>query len=218
MPDLNIAPKLQSTKPRLAARGRQASVFEFILVLLIVILFYMFIVQPKMAELKTNQESLAAAQSQLQGIHTNKDKLSSLESTMKQSTAEVGLLDEALPIDTRITKIHVMLDSLIKAAGMTLASITIDSGQNAVVAGDQADLTRPFAQVRKLNPVVVSLNATGTMEQGIGLLQALESNARLVDADEVNVASDGSGTLSFRLKLKFYYYAPPPGAATKSSP
>lgn len=210
MPDLtNISPRVQTTKPLLAHAGKRGSLFEFSLMVLIVLLFGWFILKPQMAALSASQEDLKAAQSQLDDIRSNKTQLLSLVDTMKKSTTEVASLDEALPIDNRITKIHVMLDGLVKAAGMSLASINIDSGQNKVVAGDQNDVDRPFAQERKLQSVIVTLNATGTMEQGIGLLRSLESNARVVDVDDIGVASDGSGTLSFRTKLKFYYYAPP---------
>jgi Tfp pilus assembly protein PilO len=210
-----VPPKLQVTKSALPNRHRGGAGVQFVLLIVIIILFGWFVVIPEMQKLTVQKQTEAASITALEDIRKNKSSLTTLIQTLRDSSEEIEILDEALPIDNRITKVHFFLDSITKAAGMTLASVNVDAAQNTIVAGDHEDLEQPFAEERKLHTLGVTLNATGTMDQGIGMLKALEGDARIVDIEGVDISSDGGGTLSFRLKLKMYYYSPQAPVAAK---
>ncbi len=196
-------PKISSVPIKRPTR----SGFQAVLLLVVIILFSWFIVAPASQVLGSRQAQIKQANNELKDIQDNTANLNSLIQSLKNSQKQVDLLDEALPIDGRFTKIHVLLDQIVKASGMTLAGINVDPGKN-VVAGQKNDLEHPFRQERKQNSVDATLSVTGSMEQGVGLLQLLENDARIIDVDAIDVTSDGSGTLAFRFKLIFYFYAP----------
>lgn len=210
---VNLAPPKIAAPP--VKRPTRSGV-QVILLLVVIVLFAWFIVLPASRTLGDRQEQVRQAKNELKDIEDNTANLRNLIDQLNNpdNQKDVQSLDQALPIDDRISKAHILFDQIVKASGMTLASVSIDqSTATSVVAGQKDDVNHPFQQERKQHVTQATLGVTGSIEQGVGLMQLLENDARVIDVDAIDVTSDGSGKLSFRLKLKLYYYAPAGGAA-----
>ncbi len=210
---VNLAPPKLATLP---ARRPTHSGFQAVLLLVVIVLFAWFIVLPTGQSLGNKQEQVKQSQAELKDIEDNAANLQSLITVMNapENNADLESLDEALPIDERISKVHLLLDQIVRASGMTLANVSVDGGQPEVAAGAKDDVQQPFRQERKQHVILATLGVTGNIEQGVGLMQLLENSARIIDVASLDVTSDGSGTLSFRFKLKMYYYAPATASST----
>jgi len=167
-------------------------------------------VAPASQSLGEKQEQVKQANVALKDIEENNTALQSLVASINDPENQVKIesLDQALPVDDRVSKLHVMFDQIVRASGMTLANVTISQGETGAAAGEKDEVDDPFKNERKQKVVNVTLGVTGSIEQGVGLLHLIETNPRIIDVEALDVTSDGSGTLSFRLKLKLYYYAP----------
>jgi Tfp pilus assembly protein PilO len=163
---------------------------------------------PKYQSLSSSKQTLKDAKASLQNLQGDKSTLSNLEAKLKSSSTDVTLLDEALPLDTRTSRIYIMVDSLVKASGMTLANIGVEIPTNAIAAGDTKLLADPLASPRKLESIPINVSITGTMDQFVNFLKQLEASSRIIDVEAIEVGAGQGPLLNFRLKLKTYSYAP----------
>jgi Tfp pilus assembly protein PilO len=181
-------------------------VYSALLVVAIILVAW-FLIKPQWATVSQQQTTLRQLLADQQALANETQTLAQLVTTMQQATDDIALLDEALPIDARLTKIHVVLESLVQSSGMTLANIAVDSPDAVISAGNRSSQENLFAKKLHLQTAAVTLNLTGSLEQFVPLLQLMEQSSRVLDVESLDIAPTDDGSLSFHLKLKAYFYS-----------
>lgn len=189
-------------------------IIQAALLLIVFVLFTWFILKPKLSKSMEQRTNLKAAQAQLDGIKSDKQKLSQLVSELRNSEEDVAKVDEALPLNGRVSKVYVMLDEYVRTAGMTLTLISADDTSKSIAAGDKSLLANPFQEGRQLHTITLTTTVTGNMEQFKNLLQLIETSGRVLNIDSVEVIGDDSVT-KFIISVKAYAYEPIQGVITK---
>lgn len=201
------SPTIRTFAPKPIAK--QNVILEIILLLVIISLFSWFIIKPKAQTLKTKQSTLTKLETQRAELDKNKEILDNLVANLKASPGDAQALDEVLPLEIRATKAAVAVDNLAKGSGLVIANIALDPiAGSPVVAGNTDVLANPYKVEREL--VTLGLNATvsGTLEQFVGFLGALENTTRIIDVDGVEIVGQNGAQLSYKVKLKTYSYSP----------
>jgi Tfp pilus assembly protein PilO len=205
MPDISF-----NRKPGLPVKDRpqvyKNLFFELVLLLVLVFLFGNFLLMPKRGEVKDKRAQLAVLNSQNDSIEQNTAELNALISKMKAAKKDIALLDQALPLESRVTTTQVLLDNLISSSGLTLANIGVDTNDAVIAAGSKELLDNPFGQQRHLQTTSVNVSVTGTMEQFLNFLKSLENNARIIDVSSVQINGNKNNLATFVLTLKTYNY------------
>lgn len=185
----------------------QHTVFEAILLLLIIGLFYWFIILPKKGELNNLRSSYTQLQQDQAKLDTNKANLLAAISDVKEHSQQVSEMDEALPLDGRVTKLYIALDQIVQGSGMTVGNIGISFPSTGFMAGDKTLLADPYAAQRTLQKLPTTLVVSGSIDQFQLLLQRLETSGRLLNVTSVSVQPGGTGgSFDFNVSLEAYYY------------
>lgn len=191
--------------------------FQLVLLIVVIVLFGWFLVRPKttkLSEYKSQRDDLKATQQkQASDIKTVHD----LVAKMQSSAGDVALLDETLPIESRVTRLQVLLSSIAQNSGMTLVNVSVDPGASGIAAGDKANLDKPFSKPKKLYTSDALINVTGSFDQLKALLSGVENNRRILDVDGMDISAGTDSLLTVHLKLKTYYYAPSPTSLTDTA-
>jgi Tfp pilus assembly protein PilO len=184
----------------------QASVIETVALLIVIGLVAWFFVLPKQSQVNQYRAELQAEKDAYQKVDKDKQELLQLISKLKQSEQDLKLLDEALPLDARVTKIQLLLESMAAAAGMRVPTLN-PTVSNAVVAGNKQMNNNIYDGQRSLQTINVDMTVSGGIDQFRNFLSLLETNGRIIDVVSVDLSNDEGGG-SFRLKLKSYSYVP----------
>lgn len=215
MPDISLPKKPFSPKDR--PQEYRNLLVEGVLLVAAIGLFFNFLLMPKRHALSEQQAVLGQLTAQNDGIQKNRTDLDALISKMKAAKQDLSTLDDALPLNSRITTTHVLLDSLIASSGLTLSSISTDADDSVIAAGNQAEISNPFASQRQLKVVSVNLGVTGSMDQFLSFLRSLENSARIIDVSGLEITGNKNNLAAFKLTLKTYFYGPV-GPASATSP
>jgi Tfp pilus assembly protein PilO len=182
------------------------SLFEVIILLAITILFLIFVVRPKYSMSKVKAAELKTAQSQYQTVESDRKTMNDLIDKLDDSKNDLALVDQALPLQGRVTSLDLLIDNLVSTSGMKLASVNTDEGTNGVAAGDKKLLTDPYGSNRKLQTMLANVTVTGPVEQFRQLLKLIETNSRLMDIDTISISKQDE--IIYKIRLKAYFYAP----------
>lgn len=182
------------------------SLFEVVVLFIVLVLVVMFIARPKYNASQVKAEELSTAQAQYEKVETDRKKMNSLIEDLNKSKDEVALVDQALPLQGRVTSLDLLIDNLVLSSGMKLASITTDEATNGVVAGDKKLLADPYGSDRKLQTIVATVSVTGPVEQFRQLLKLIEASPRLMDVDTISISNQDE--IIYKIRLKSYFYAP----------
>lgn len=186
----------------------QHSLIEVVLLIVVIGLFLWFIVQPKKAELASQNEILSELQQEEAELSSNLTKLENLVEKLKANPKAVSQLDEALPLTNNTTRIHLLLEELASASGIVIGDINVIGENDAVVAGDTELLADPFAASRTLKVFNTGISLIGTYEQLVSFMQKIENNARIMEIVSLEFAGTDEGFLDLKLTLDIYYFAP----------
>jgi Tfp pilus assembly protein PilO len=197
-------------------RDYGSPVIQVILLLVVLVLFSWYMIKPKLADLKVTKADLQSSQDQLAGVQQDKKDLTRLISDLHSATTDVAKVDEALPLNDRVSKLYLYMDSLVRSSGMTLTLISQDDVSGSVVAGDKKLLENPFQPGRQLHTISIGTSVSGTMEQFKNLLQLMETSGRVIDVDDIEVIG-GDPITKFRLNVKAYSYEKPDPKAIKNA-
>jgi Tfp pilus assembly protein PilO len=178
---------------------------QAVLLAIILVLFSWFILRPKLSQTSETRSNLSTAQAKLKQTQADQNNLNQLVSKLRSSKDEVALVDEALPLSGRVSKAHLLMESLVQSSGMSLAQLNADTDQKVVSAGDKDSLDDPFKKTRSLRTIKLTASVTGTMDQFKNLLELIEKNSRLLDVDSVDIVG-GDQSIRFRLVVKAYAY------------
>lgn len=178
---------------------------QIVLLLIVIGLFSWFIVKPKYSQMMSNKAQLAEANQRLVKITDDERELNKMVDELRSSSKQVELLDEALPLNGRISKVYYLLDSYVKSSGMSLSLLSSGDTTDIISAGDKTLVPDPYKDGRALHTVTVTAAATGTMEQFKSLLTLIETSSRVLDVDSVQVIGENE-TIKYRITVKAYSY------------
>lgn len=196
---------------------KRSSLFEAIILLVVVVLFGWFLLKPKNQSLSEQKSQADVLSKQATSTSEAKADLEKLVSQMRNNATDVALLDEALPLQSRLSKVEVVLEQYTRDAGLQLSNISVDIPDAGVAAADASLAKNQFEVKRKLQTTPFTVTAAGTMQQLRAFLLLLENGGRLIDVAGVEVASQ-TDSLTFRIKVKSYAYASEPKTEKKEAP
>ncbi len=201
------SPSIKSFVPRMTPERSHFT--EIALLAIIIVLFSWFVLKPRVIALAQLRQERTTLEQQRAAVADQKAQLLALVTELESSSADVAVLDEALPLQSRLTTVAVLADSLAKANGMGVASIAIDGSESSkyVAAADKATLADPYKAERKVNPATVLVTTSGTLEQFVGFLNAIESSTRVLDVQTIDISGDESGQLLFKVKVRGYSFS-----------
>lgn len=184
-------------------------VVQIVLLLIILALFSWFVLRPKINQTMERRAEIKNAQLQLSKIEADQADLNRLLNDLNQATDKVAAIDEALPLEGRVSKLYLMIDSYVRASGMSLALVSADNSTDIVAAGDKDALQNPYMPGRTLYTTTLTSSVTGTMEQFKNLLELIETSSRVLDVSSVEITSSGSDDgagAKFAITVKAYAY------------
>jgi Tfp pilus assembly protein PilO len=178
---------------------------QAILIIMLVILFGWFVVLPKNSQVSSKKAQLAAVEQQVQNLEADLEIVNKLVAELETSNEEIKLVDEALPLSNRPTRIALLMEEYARSSGMVVAQINIDDLDENVAAGDKEVLAKPYDNSRSLTTTTVNVSVGGSIDQFKNFLTLLETSGRIVDVESFTVNST-EDAIRYDLKLLTYAY------------
>lgn len=182
-------------------------IFQIVLIIVVLVLFGWFILLPKNNAYQEQSNQLVTLQAEKNSLSDDQERLNRLIAEMGDSDKEVKVLDEALPLSDRPTKIAVMLESYAQSSAMSLEQLNIADMDKQISAANTALLEDPYGVSRQLQTIKIDINVSGSIEQFRNFLTLLETSGRIIDISSFSVSS-GDDAERFNLKLVTYAYEP----------
>ena len=193
--------------PVLQKKTPQNKIVEAVLLLIIAILAYWFMIGPKRTAMEAVTTQAETLHKQETDLNTVKSKLNQAIADLKNHPKEVAEMDEALPLDNRVTKLYIVLNDLTQNSGMAVGNISVSYKGSSEMAGNKALLANPYGATRSVQKLTTSLTAVGSFDQFQALLEKIQNSGRLINITAVSVAAGQAGAFNFTLNLEAYYYA-----------
>lgn len=197
-------PSIQNSTSN-ALRDSSSSIVQIVLLAIVLVIFSWFILKPKLSQSTEVSTNLKTANAQLTKVEQDQQMLNELITELRSSTKEVEKIDEALPLNGRISKAYVLLDNLVQSSGMTLTLINTNDSSKIVSAADKAILENPYQPGRELHTITLDVNVAGSMDQFRNLLELIETNGRVLDIESVTI-NGGEPVTKFNIEVKAYAY------------
>ncbi|MDQ3018734.1 MAG: hypothetical protein M3Q64_02600 [bacterium] len=178
---------------------------QVVLFSIVIVLFSWFIVKPQVAKVRARHSELNIAKAQLAKVDQDGRDLNRLVNQLQASSNEIAITDEALPLNGRATKLHVLLDSLVRSSGMELAQVSVEDLGTIISAGNKQTIENPFGVSRKLQTTTLLASVTGTVDQFKSLLELIETNGRVLDITSMEIMG-GEPVTRFRIKVRAYAF------------
>jgi len=209
LPTSTNNPKLQSQKSH-SMYGAHGVILQTSLLVVIAALVFWFLLLPKQSAVSAQRTELSDLKDTEESTAAMLTKLNNLVQVLDRSQDQVSKLDSLLPLDSRPTKIQVMLQRYVETSGMGLANINVDypAEESIIAAGDPELLKDPFSGARTRRIASVTLQITGQMNQFEALLKNIETGSRLFDIKSIDIKGQEDGGLAIRLNLETYFYLP----------
>lgn len=183
----------------------QNPLLQTILIVIVLVVFGWFVLGPKYTQTSQTREQLAAVEEQRANLEADQEELNRLISKLEQSEDEVKLLDEAVPLTARPTRIALLMETLAQNTGLTLTQMSIGQTDEFIASGNKEELKDPLKAPRELATIEVSASTSGTVEQFRNFLTLLEQSGRIIDVSSLTVNSSDQGP-SYNIRLKTYAY------------
>lgn len=183
----------------------QNPLLQTILIVIVIAVFGWFVLGPKYSKTQQTREQLAQLEEQRSSLEADQLELNKLISELEDSKDEVKLLDEAVPLTARPTKIALVLETFAQNTGMTLSQLSVGTPEKFIASGNKDQLKDPFNGNREITAIEVSITAKGSIEQFRNFLTLLEESGRIIDVSALTVTSTQDGP-NYALRLKTYAY------------
>lgn len=209
---INLAPKKginltpSAYRPAERAKSLNFSLTEVVLLLIMIGLFSWYMVLPKQAALETKK-------AQIQKLLEDKGKIdgeiAGLNASVKalaSSKNEISEMDEAVPLDSRTTKLQMLIQYLSGQAGVSLESVSFEEDSKKVYAADKEAIKNPFAQPHALKKISGSVAVLGSFEQVQEFISKIEKSARVLNIVSMDLGLQEDNVISLKLDLEAYSY------------
>jgi Tfp pilus assembly protein PilO len=162
-----------------------------------------------------------------QQSETSRAELAELESDsgrLPELQAELDELRASIPASLDSSAYLTALGGLASSSGVTLSTITVESGQPYAVAADAAAdpavlatiVTSPLITADSFVLIPVSLGVTGSRDQVLAFLDGLQHGSRLFLVTSYSAAGGGDGGVV--ATISGYIYVIPTGATGNPGP
>ncbi len=183
----------------------QNPLLQTILIVVVIAVFGWFVLGPKYSKTQQTQGQLAELEDQRSSLEADQLELNKLINELEDSKDEVKLLDEAVPLTARPTKIALVLETFAQNTGMTVSQLSVGSPEKFIASGDKDQLKDQFGGNREITAIEVSIMAKGSIDQFRNFLTLLEGSGRIIDISALTVTSTQDGP-NYSLRLKTYAY------------
>jgi len=206
--DINFSKQVPRPSITTTLNKKRGSLIELITLLVVGILFYSFIIRPKVGVVNEQNLKVEALKEESAKLADQQSKLKGLIEQLKSSSQDINKLDESLPLHPRTTWVYLLMENLVQSSGMTLSSLTVNSLSDETLAGDMALMQNPFSASRQIKKMSANLGVTGSFSQFQALLKKIENSARILDIKTLDINSSADELLDFRISFDTYYFAP----------
>ncbi len=183
------------------------TVIEIVMVIIAAGLFFWYLLRPQMNTVSLARQKLAVV---LEEASTMEEKRAQLDQLVKQMKAgekdDLPKLDEALPLQPQVSRLYYVIEQYGQVSGLTVGSIGINTGVEAIVAGNRAMLENPFGVKRTVKKLTANVTLSGTFEQFQAFLKNIESHPRIIDISSLDISGTQGGIIDFKFSLTSYYY------------
>ena len=201
--DIRVTNQLVPVTSRTSFTG---SVFEVIFLIIVIIVAYFYLVSPKQTQFSDLKNKLTDVKKRQESIKSQKIAFDKLVQDLEDETEGVEALDQTLPIDSKPSKIYVLLENLMQRQGLTTGSVSVDADSQQIVAGHTETGGQALDSEHKVQPVPLTVSATGTIDQLNGFLQFVETSTRLLEVVSLDVNQGQADQLVFRIGMRAYFY------------
>ena len=138
-------------------------------------------------------------------MESDQIELNKLISQLENSEEEIKLLDEAVPLTARHTRIAMLLESYAQNTGIVLSQLSVGQPEKFIASGNKDELAKPFQSPRQLAVIEISASVKGSIDQFKNFLTLLEQSGRIIDVSSLTVTSTEEGP-NYNIRLKTYAY------------
>lgn len=199
-------PKISQTSISLK-KTSHLGLIEVISLLVFCGIFINYALLPKYEEHKLKKTDLATVKGDLNDLEKTQKTIETLYAAMQETQAKenIKLLDEGVPLDARLTKSYMLLESLVKSSGMAMGGLTVEPLSYLKSAGVENNQNWYDVERTKLTQTI-SLNMTGSMDQFMGFLRIIENNPRLFDVVNLEISGTEKGSLGFKIAMNSFAF------------
>lgn len=201
---INLSPAAYRSETRV--QSANFSLTEVVLLIVMIGLFSWYMVLPKQASLKAKQAQVQQLQDDKSKIQSEIDGLNASIKTLSSSQTNLTDLDEALPLDSRTTKLQMLVESIASQSGVSLESVSFDLDSKAVYAADPETVKKPFTQARSLKTIKGSVAVLGTYDQIQAFLEKVEHSQRVLEISTMALNLQQDNVMSLKLDLEAFSY------------
>ncbi len=200
--DIRVATKTQTA----AAPSVGGTVFEAIFLLIVIVVGYFYLVAPKYDAYAAGRDALATLEEKQKEAQDQKAAFTTLAQKLESSSDALVALDAALPLDSKPSRLYVLVENILQRSGIVASSVSVDHPSALVVAGEK--VSADDAAARSVQPVSITMSATSTIDQLNQFLRGLETSGRIFEVTDLSVGQAREGQVIFKVTAKAYAYLP----------
>lgn len=190
-----------------SAEPYKNTVIEIVMVLIASGLFFWYLLKPQMNKVSLAKQQLETVEEEASSMEQKRAQLDLLVKQMKAGEKdELPKLDEALPLQPQVSRLYYVIEQYGLVSGLTIGSIGINTGAEAVVAGNRAMMENPFGVQRTVKQLTANVTLSGTFEQFQAFLKNIETHPRIIDISSIDISGTQGGVIDFKFSLTSYYY------------
>lgn len=182
------------------------TIVEIVFLVVLSVVTYFYLVGPKLREFKAARSDLSAIQAKKDALQKQVQDFDKLVQDLSDNSNGVSALDQVLPLDSKPSKLYVLLENFMQSSGLTTGSVTVDADALTIVAGNTSSDNGVSKSEHKVQPINISVSGVGTIDQLSNLLHLIETSARLLEINNLDVSQGREDQIVFKVGLKAYSY------------
>ena len=159
-------------------RGRVRIIGAAAIALVVCLLFFMFFIRPRKADVSKVNEDIAAAEAQTQSLQLEVDRLQALKDNAPELNALLEEIRGYVPKEDELPNFIFQVEEAADAAGVSFIKIT-------------PELPKPPATATTLAEIRITINATGGFFSLQDFIRRLYSLDRALRVDTLSLVADG---------------------------
>ena len=159
-------------------RGRVKIIGAAAIALVVCLLFYMFFIRPRKAEVSKVNDEIVAAEAQTQSLQLEVDRLQTLKDNAPELNALLEEIRGYVPKEDELPNFIFQVEEAADAAGVSFVKIT-------------PELPKPPATATTLAEIRITIDATGGFFSLQDFVRRLYSLDRALRVDTLSLLSDG---------------------------
>jgi Tfp pilus assembly protein PilO len=174
----------------------------------VIVIFGWYMIMPKRTQIKEAEDILKVNLDEKSKLDGEVATLKALIEEMRTKQRQLGYLDEALPLDARITKLQILAEKIAGDSGVTLADSNFSPQEELVFGKTPEQQKDPYSQQYSLKTISGSLYVVGVYDQVKDFLKRVEQSGRVIDVTSVELLGNRENMLDLKLNVQSYYFTP----------